>query len=180
MCSSPDHSTKQPGQGAGLVLRHATIADLAMLDGLYSRAYPALLKSSYPPSTLVLALPLIARANPRLLRSGTFWVAEREGAILGAGGWSWTGPQGGVGPRHMAHMRHLVTHPDHVRQGIGTAIVAHVLDEAAAAGVRLLDCQATMAAVPFYAALGFREIGPVVVHLRPGIDFPAMRMQRRV
>ena len=50
--------------------------------------------------------------------------------------------------------------------------------EARRAGARLLDCQSTLTAVPFYASLGFREVGPVLVTLRPGIEFPAMRMQR--
>jgi hypothetical protein len=54
----------------------------------------------------------------------------------------------------------------------------HVLEDARRAGARLLDCQSTLTAVPFYAALGFREVGPVVVTLRPGIEFPAVRMQR--
>ena len=47
-----------------------------------------------------------------------------------------------------------------------------------AAGMRRLDCLATRAAVPFYAALGFQDQGGVDVPLRPGIVFPAIRMLR--
>jgi GNAT superfamily N-acetyltransferase len=161
-----------------LTLRRTTPADLAALDLLFSRSYPALLKADYPPSTLVMALPLISRAQPRLVGSGSYWCAQAEGTIVAAGGWSWAGPQGGASPTHMAHVRHVVTDHRHVRKGIGRALMEHVLDDARRAGARLLDCQSTLTAVPFYAALGFREVGPVVVTLRPGIEFPAVRMQR--
>lgn len=161
-----------------LTLRRTTHADLAALDLMLSRSYPALLKADYPPSTLVLALPLISRAQPRLVTSGSYWCAESEGLLLAAGGWSWGGPQGGASPTHMAHVRHVVTDHRHTRKGIGRALMGQVLDDARRAGARLLDCQSTLTAVPFYAALGFREIGPVVVTLRPGIEFPAVRMQR--
>jgi GNAT superfamily N-acetyltransferase len=160
-----------------ITLRRTTAADLGALDLLYARSYPALLKADYPPSMLVLALPLIARAPPRLLASGSFYVAEQGGAALGAGGWSWGGPQGGASPTHMAHVRHLVTDHRHTRKGIGRALMERLFAEASRAGVRVLDCQSTLTAVPFYQSLGFREIGPILVTLRPGIEFPAVRMQ---
>lgn len=163
---------------ATLTLRLTRPADLAELDELFSRSYPALLKADYPPSVLVLALPLISRANPRLLASGSYYCAERDGRIVAAGGWSWAGPQGGASPTHMAHVRHVVTDRNSTRQGIGGALMRQVIDEAGRAGARLLDCQSTITAVPFYASLGFREVGPILVTLRPGIIFPAVRMQR--
>ncbi|MCR8726727.1 GNAT family N-acetyltransferase [Frigidibacter sp. ROC022] len=161
-----------------LTLRRTTPADLAALDQLYSRSYPNLLKADYPPSTLVMALPLIARAQPRLLASGSFYLVESDGEPVGAGGWSWGGPQGGASPTHMAHVRHLVTDHRRVRQGIARRLMGHVLAEAKAAGARILDCQSTLTAVPFYASLGFREVGPILIQLRPGIEFPAVRMQK--
>ncbi len=53
-----------------------------------------------------------------------------------------------------------------------------ILAETRAAGVRQLDCLATRMAVPFYTAMGFADLGPVLVGLGPGIDFPAVRMRR--
>jgi GNAT superfamily N-acetyltransferase len=166
-----------PAPPPTLTLRRTLPSDLGALDLLYARSYPALLKADYPPSVLVLALPLISRAQPRLLASGSFYLAESGGEVLAAGGWSWGGPQGGASPVHMAHVRHLVTDHRHTRRGIGRALMEHVFREARKAGARLLDCQSTLTAVPFYASLGFREIGPILITLRPGIEFPAMRMQ---
>jgi hypothetical protein len=102
-----------------ITIRPTTVRDLPRIDALLSESYPALLKPDYPPSVLVTALPLIARANPSLLRSGTYFVAEDgEGRALAAGGWTWSGPQGGVGPRDLGHIRHVVTHPSATRRGL--------------------------------------------------------------
>jgi GNAT superfamily N-acetyltransferase len=163
-----------------LTIRQAMRGDLAELDALYARAYPAILKRDYAPSVLVTALPLLARAQPRLIASGSFHVALMDGRIVGGAGWSWSGPQGGAGPLNMAHVRHVVTDPGQLRKGIGRVLMGRVLDEAAAGGAQLMDCQSTLTAVPFYAALGFVEIGPIRVTLRPGIEFPAVHMQRRM
>jgi hypothetical protein len=59
-----------------ITISRTTVRDLPRIDALLSESYPALLKPDYPPSVLVTALPLIARANPSLLRSGTYFVAE--------------------------------------------------------------------------------------------------------
>ena len=56
--------------------------------------------------------------------------------------------------------------------------MGRVLGDAKAAGVTRIVCLATWTAVPFYRALGFEAFGPVVIALRPGIEFPAVRMGR--
>lgn len=161
-----------------VTLRMARPADLAELDALFARSYPALLKADTPPSVLVTALPLISRANPRLLASGTYYVAMIASRIVAAGGYSWAGPQGGPTPLHMAHIRHVVTDCSLVRRGIGRRLMFHVLEQAGRAGARVLRCQSTRMAVPFYQALGFSTLGDVTVQLAPGIVFPAVEMQR--
>jgi GNAT superfamily N-acetyltransferase len=160
-----------------LTLRPARPDDLAAVDALLARSYPRLLAPDYPPSVLVTALPLISRARPELLASGTYWVAlDAAGAILGAGGWTAGAPDGtGMRPA-VGHVRHVVTDAGRVRQGIGRALMGRAMVQAAEAGVRRLDCLSTRTAVPFYAALGFAALGPVEVALRPGIGFPAVRM----
>ncbi len=77
-----------------LTLRRARLSDLTAVDRLLQRSYPRLLRPDYPPSVMVLALPIIARARPELLASGRYFVVEAEdGVILGAGGWSMGVPQ---------------------------------------------------------------------------------------
>jgi hypothetical protein len=80
---------------ATLTIRTARPADLGAVDSLFASSYARLLRQDYPPSVLVTALPLIARAQPRLLSSGSYYVAvAADGAVLAAGGWTWGGPQG--------------------------------------------------------------------------------------
>ena len=165
-----------------LILRRAQPADLSAVDLLLSRSYPRLLAPDYPPSVLVLAIPRIARAQPGLLASGTYFLAEDgAGRIVGAGGWTRAAP-GRVGPlgvaagQNIGHVRHVATDPDVVRQGVGRKLMAWVMQDARAAGVEVMDCASTRTAVPFYAAMGFKVVGEMVVPLAPGVDFPAVRM----
>ena len=171
-----------------LIIRTATPADLAAVDLLLARSYPRLLAADYPPSVMVMALPIISRARPDLLASGRYYLAfDGAGQLLGAGGWSGTAPgpsdkaafevakpqAGGVG-----HVRHLATDPDALRQGVGRAVMATVFAAAGAAGVNRMECLATLTAVPFYKAAGFAVLAAVEVPLRPGIVSPAVQMIR--
>lgn len=159
-----------------ITIRPTGPGDLAAVDALLARAYPRLLAADYPPSVLVTALPIISRGRPELLASGTYYLAEGpSGAVLGAGGWTRSGaPGGGVG-----EIRHVVTDDRQVRRGIGRAIMERIFADAGGAGITHLTCLSTRTAVPFYEAMGFRTVGPVEVPLRPGIVFPAVRMQRQ-
>ena len=164
-----------------LTLRPATRADLSAVDALLAHSYPRLLAADYPPSVRVMALPLIARARPELLISGSYWLAiDADGAVVGAGGWTPGAPQpvAAAATTGIGHVRHVVTAAGRVRQGIGRALMLRAMRQARDAGVRQLDCLSTRTAVPFYEALGFGVIGPVDVPLRPGIVFPAIRMAR--
>jgi GNAT superfamily N-acetyltransferase len=157
-------------------VRLARRGDITALDALYARSYPKLLKADYPPSALVLALPLISRVQPYLVTCGTYFVAEAEdGTILGAGGWTPQRNQTGCGD-----VRHLVTDDRHTRRGVGRALFDRIFSSARAAGIGRLDCNATRTAVPFYQAMGFTALGPIEIDLRPGITFPAVRMQCRL
>ena len=161
-------------------VRPSQPSDLAEVDALLGRAYPLLLKPHYPPSVLVTTIPLISKAQPGLLASGTYFAVVAEGGqIVGAGGWTATEPgAGGKSTPNVGHIRHVVTDPDVVRQGIGRILMNHIFHSAKSAGVLQLDCLSTLMAVPFYTACGFEEVGPATISLRPGIEFPAVLMRR--
>ena len=163
-----------------LSIHRTSSADLAEIDALFGRSYPALLKEHYPPSLLVTAIPMIARANPRLVRSGTYFaVRDAMGVIVGAGGWTPSAPPGqSSGAGAIGHVRHVVTDHRRTRAGIGRTLMVHVIEDARGAGMERLDCLSTLMAVPFYAACGFEELGTHVIPLAPGIEFPAVLMRR--
>ncbi len=161
-----------------MTVRTARKADLMHIDALFARSYPALLKDAYPPSLLVTVIPLIAKAQPALVATGTFYVVEEGNRIRGAGGWTSAPPPGRRAARGLAHVRHVVTDHREVRRGIGQALMAHIFDTARQAGQVRMECLSTLMAVPFYAACGFEEIGPLTIAFRPGIDFPTVLMAR--
>lgn len=160
-----------------VTLRRAHPGDLAAVDRLLARSYPRLLAADYPPSVMVLAVPIIARARPELLASGRYLLAvDTAGQVVAAGGWSVGRPDGNGQTPETGHVRHVATDPDVARQGIGRRLMREVMADAAAAGMTGMDCLSTLTAVPFYGALGFRVVGPVDVPLGPAIGFPAVRM----
>jgi N-acetylglutamate synthase-like GNAT family acetyltransferase len=155
-----------------ITIRRARPSDLAAVDRLLARSYPRLLAADYPPSVMVLAVPIISRARPELLASGRYFLAvDAAGRVVGAGGWS-----GGRAPVDLGQVRHVATDPEVVRQGVGRKLMDEVLADAARAGVRRMECLSTRTAVAFYSSLGFRVVGPTDVPLQPGIVFPAVRM----
>ena len=162
-------------------VRTAGPRDIPGIDELLARSYPRLLKADYPASVLVTAIPLISKAQPRLVASGTYYVAERrsDGAIIGAGGWTARGPQGEAGAG-VGHIRHFGTDPDVLRAGVARAIMDRCLKDASAAGCRALACYATRTAEAFYRAMGFRREREVDIQLRPGVTFPAILMGRQI
>jgi GNAT superfamily N-acetyltransferase len=167
-----------------IVIRPATPTDMAAVDALLARSYPRLLAADYPPSVLVTAVPIIARARPELLASGRYFVALAGRVAVGAGGYSLAAPGARGGPEGAseagtAHIRHVATDPDHLRRGIARALMARIFAAAAAEGAVRFDCLSTRTAVPFYASVGFAVLGEVEVPLAPGIGFPAVRMIRQ-
>ncbi|MEM9969630.1 MAG: GNAT family N-acetyltransferase [Pseudomonadota bacterium] len=161
-----------------ITMRVAGTGDLPGIDAMLRASYPRLLKNDYPPSVMVTAVPLISRAKPALVASGTYFVAEAGGEIVGAGGWTHAAPPGWSEARKVGHIRHVVTDYRHVRRGIGRALMSRVLDDARAAGMVRLECLSTRTAVPFYATCGFREGREVALELRAGIAFPAVFMDQ--
>lgn len=155
------------------IVRPSVRADLPAVDALLARSYPKLLKADYPPSVLVTALPIISRARPELIGCGTYYVAEEEGQILGAGGWTRDRMRADKG-----HIRHVVSDDRALRRGVGRAILYLVTETARQSGVVEFVCASTRTAVPFYAAMGFEREADMDIPLAPGIHFPAVRMRR--
>lgn len=160
-------------------IRASTSDDLAAVNALLEAAYPPLMAACYEAALLDRVLPLLTRANPALLASGTFYLAVTDdGRVVGCGGWTVEDPTGADPRPGLAHMRHFGTHPDWLRRGVGRAISERCVAEARAAGVRRLRCNASLNSVPFYQALGFKPLRQVQVLMTPGLEVTAVLMER--
>ncbi|RIA56879.1 GNAT family N-acetyltransferase [Dichotomicrobium thermohalophilum] len=160
-------------------IRPATPRDEEAVAALLQSSYGTLLADAYDPDVLERALPLLTRPRPGLLASGRYHIAEFAGlGPAGCGGWSLEAPDQPDTPVELAtgHLRHFATHPDAVRQGIGASLLERCVAEAKAAGVQRLQCVSTRQAVPFYAALGLRVVGPVPCQLAPDITLAGVSM----
>lgn len=169
---------------AAFSVRQAGLEDEAAVGQVLGASYPALLASAYEAEILAIALPLMVRANPVLLRSGTYHLAETAGGLpVGCGGWTFARPHapdeaGEPADPALAHIRHFATHPDWTRHGIGRALFERCAAEAKTAGAQRFECYATLAAEPFYRALGFKTVEAITVPLKHGVLLPSLRMAR--
>ena len=164
-----------------MTLRSARMEDIGALDRLFQRSYARLLAADYPPSVLVTAVPVIGRAQPALVASGRFYLVEdRDGRVLGAGGWSLQRPGGRHATVGVGHVRHVAADPDAVGRGVGRRLLDHVVRDALGNGITELHCQSTLTAEPFYQAMGFESQGAITLPLRGGFGFPAVFMVRHL
>ena len=172
-----------PGQApseSGLSIRAALAQDQAAVEDVLGRSYPALMAQAYDPDLLARALPLITRAHPRLLGSGTYFLAEAQGRAVGCGGWSLAAPGSSRAERGVAHIRHFATAADFTSQGVGRLLYERCEIQARAAGVEVFKCFSSLNGEGFYAALGFRRVGPVKVAMGSDLEFPSILMKRRI
>ncbi len=163
------------------VIRATGPDDADAVSALLRVCYTTLMAPGYPPGALSQALPFMMRANPTLLRSGRYYVAETaDGALIGCGGWSLErpdAPQDPVNPA-LGHIRHFATHPDWIRRGVGKALIDRCVDDARARGVQRFECWASLVAQRFYESAGFRLLAPLDVRIGASVVIPSLRMMR--
>jgi predicted N-acetyltransferase YhbS len=161
-------------------VRVAEPLDAERVRALLEASYPTLTREAYDVSTLSPeALALMTTAQPRLLASGTFYVAESDaGQIVGCGGWTAGRPADGYLEEGVGHIRHFACHPDWARRGVGRALYARCETTAREGGVRVFECHALLNAEPFYVRLGFARIERIDVRMRPGIVVPGLLMRK--
>jgi N-acetylglutamate synthase-like GNAT family acetyltransferase len=160
-------------------LRATTIDDCAAICALLSISYTTLLKAHYSAINLAAALPIMSQAQPKLLMSGTFYVAVTEDErLLGCGGWTIEAPGNGKVKADTGHIRHFATHPDALRRGVGKAIMTRCEMDARAAGVTQFECLSSLQAKPFYVSQGFHAVAHNTVLLAGRVSFPVSDMRR--
>lgn len=160
-------------------LRRAKPADAAAVSSLLETSYRTLFAPDYAPEVLARALPLMTRANERLLASDTFYVVEAPGAqIVGCGGWSKELPGTGAVSPGLAHIRHFATHPDWLRKGIGRQIFERCLHDAKAEGIERFFCFSSLSAVEFYRTQSLRVLQALDLRLTADITIPSVIMER--
>jgi len=162
-------------------IRTARSSDSDTVTALLIASYSRLLAAHYGSDALNGALPYMTKVNPTLLSSGTYYVAEMEpDNIVGCGGWSIARPGSGEIVEGEAHIRHLATHPEWVRQRVGTSLLARCFTDARVRGIHKLNCFSSLNAEGFYRATGFETIGPINVAMTQNVTLPGTLMSREL
>jgi GNAT superfamily N-acetyltransferase len=178
---------KDPRQSYSM--RPATLADRPALDQLIARSAREVGTTRYTAAQMEAALRGAFGVDTQLIRDGTYFVVEdKSGSMVACGGWSrrhtlFGSDQradrepGELDPRtDAAKIRAFFVDPQHLRQGIATALLKHCEAAARAKGFAKLELMGTLTGVPFYTAHGYVHVKPVSHEMEPGlfIDFLAM------
>lgn len=173
-----------------LSLRLATHPDIPVLNRLIERSARALSEGYYTPRQIDAAIHHVFGVDSRLVDDGTYFVAEKDGQLVGCGGWSkrktmYGGDQRPVGPpeyldpqRDAARIRAFFVAPEAARQGVGRQLLRACAEAAARHGFTRLALMATLPGVPLYSACGFLPVEPVTDTLPDGTPIEFLRMER--
>jgi GNAT superfamily N-acetyltransferase len=173
-------------------LRLAQEADVSALETLIPLSVRALQAPYYSPAQMDAALGPVFGVDRQLIRDGTYFVAERDGAIVGCGGWSrrrslYGGDSGReledglLDPqRDAARVRAFFVHPTWSRRGIGRSIMTACERAIIEAGFRTVDIVATLAGEPLYASFGYAVVERYDIALAGGLMLPAVRMTKSI
>jgi GNAT superfamily N-acetyltransferase len=156
-------------------IRPARAADGPAIEELHRASVRRLAVSYYSPAQIesFLASVTLDRA---LVEAGSYYVAELGEALVGSGGWMAVRRDPGGAWR--ARIRAIFVHPDWARRGIGRRLVTHAESAAAQSGVTAFELEATLAGVPLYQSLGYREVARYGYATADGATLPVVRMEK--
>jgi len=159
--------------------RVASPEDEKSVTALLQASYPRLMSCRYPQEILSVILPTITKANPFLLSSGTFYIAEiANKLVIGCGGWTRERPSSGEITAEVAHIRHFATHPEWVGKSVGRTIYQRCEREAKMAKINCLECYSSLNAEGFYTALGFKALKNIDISLDNNQKITSVWMRR--
>lgn len=136
-------------------IRIANLPDVPAIERVAWASYGSLLRGDYSSEVLEASLPFMARVPRALIQTNSYFVAVLGRAIVGCGGWSGVDPKDGTYAQGRASIRKVAVHPDHLRKGIGRALMRHVHSTAKRDGFNSMHCLSSISAAPFYQACGY-------------------------
>jgi GNAT superfamily N-acetyltransferase len=178
-------------------IRLAAEADIPALHALIESSVRGLQAGDYTPAQIEGALGTVLGLDTQLIRDQTYFIAETisskgSKARSACGGWSKRKTLFGADNASVrepelldpatdaAKVRAIFVHPDFARQGLGSAILAHVEAAAEAAGFRKFEMGSTLTGVPLYTLKGYVEVERLAVPLRNGEALPIVKMIKAV
>jgi GNAT superfamily N-acetyltransferase len=174
------------------MIRLAAFEHIAELQQLIALSVRGLSTAYYTPAQIESAIRYVFGIDSQLITDGTYYIFEKEHAIVGCGGWSKRNTLYG-GDQHKetedplldpakdaARIRAFFVHPDHARQGIGRQIIAACEKAAKNYGFNSLELGATLPGVPLYTAMGYQPLKRIDEVLPDGEVLGIVKMQKSI
>jgi GNAT superfamily N-acetyltransferase len=173
-------------------LRLANDGDIPALEALIEQSVRELQSACYSTAQMDGALGTVFGVDRKLISDQTYFVVERESAIIACGGWSKRAALFGsdaargaedtlLDPlQDAARIRAFFVHPAHARKGLGRAILFACENAIRAARFHSIELVATLPGVPFYLAFGYAASERYEVPLVNGLSLPVVRMFKNV
>ena len=195
--AAPDISGFHPGPLAaealahdlGFTVRLAEASDAGEIGALMQAAIGELLTPFLPPDKVEASREVMG-LDTQLIADRTYYVVEREGLIVGCGGWSRRATLFGgdhspgrdaalLDPVHEpARVRAMYTRPGWTRRGIGRLVLATCEAAAGAEGFTACELASTLGGEPLYQACGYRVVERFEAATRGGLSIPLIRMRK--
>jgi GNAT superfamily N-acetyltransferase len=152
-----------------LETRLATEQDLPALRALMDAAIGTLQSGFLTPAQITASRHIMG-LDTQLIADGTYYLATRDGALAGCGGWSRRNTLYGgdhspgrdaalLDPaRDAARIRAMYTSPAHARRGIGRLILSVCEQAAASEGFTRVELAGTLSGEPLYVQAGYHPI----------------------
>ena len=173
-----------------ITIRPATVDDISELQKLITDSVSRLSANYYTSKQIESGLHHVFGVDTQLIVDGTYFIAESQDHVVGAGGWSkrrtlYGGDQRKsdqddlLDPaREAARIRAFYIHPQWSRRGVGTMILQTCEDAAREAGFKRLELAATLPGEPFYLARGYQKGEEIPIDTPDGESLATFRMTR--
>jgi len=175
---------------ADIHIRPARLDETDALAALIERSVRVLQARDYTLDQLDEALGSVFGVDRQLIRDGSYFVAEIDGAVAGCGGWSRRKTLFGadaVADRDdealapgvdAARIRAFFVDPDFARRGVGTALLEVCEAAATSYGFTQLELGATLTGMPLYSRYGYVPVERSEAPLPNGMTLTIVRMAK--
>lgn len=173
-------------------IRIARETDIPALEALIALSVRGLLSPYYAPDVVEASIGTAFGVDTQLIRDGTYFVIEHNGAPIACGGWSRRATTYGADRLHgredtlldpvkdPARIRAFFIHPDWARRGLGSAILQAGEEAARSAGFKSVLLIGTPAGEKLYLARGYTAEERYDAPLPGGLKMPVIRMTKPI
>lgn len=167
--------------------------DIPALNQLIQESVRGLSATYYSAQQIESALQDVFGVDTQLILDRTYFIAESDGPLVGAGGWSKRKTLFGgdhakserfdllLDPaKDPARIRAFYIHPHWSRRGIGSKILDACEQAARASGFTSVELASTLPGIPFYMSRGYEKGEPISIPMACGEQLITYRMTGRL